>query len=65
MEKTIVEYDPCVPIDSHPNGVALWWLAINTGTENENYTSFTCKPTERQIRQFKKSQSRMLLKIPT
>lgn len=54
MGKTIIEYDSCVPTDSHPNGMALWWLAINIGTDKEDYTSFICKPTERQIRQFKK-----------
>ncbi len=54
MEKTIVEYDPCVPTDSHPIGMALWWLEINVGTDKEDYISYTCKPTKRQIRQFKK-----------
>ncbi len=50
MGKTVIDYDPCVPTDSHPDGMALWWLPINIGTERETYTSFMCRPTQRQIR---------------
>ncbi|MGI2949812.1 DUF7279 family protein [Vibrio alginolyticus] len=38
--------------------MALWWLAINIGTERETYTSFMCRPTQRQIRSFKKLNKR-------
>ncbi|EGR2252657.1 hypothetical protein DZF84_13920 [Vibrio parahaemolyticus] len=58
MGKTVIDYDPCVPTDSHPDGMALWWLAINIGTERETYTSFMCRPTQRQIRSFKKLNKR-------
>ncbi len=50
----IVEFDSEVPTEQSPQGEALWWLAINVGTDKEGYTSFTCRPTKRQIRQFRK-----------
>lgn len=54
MSITVIEYDPLVPTEQHPDGIALWWLVINKGTGKEAHTSFACKPTKRQIRQFKK-----------
>jgi hypothetical protein len=54
MRKVIIEYDPSVPTECHPDGMAFWWLAVNVGTKNEAYTSFICRPTQRQIRNFKK-----------
>ncbi len=54
MSITVIEYDPLVPTEKHPDGMALWWLVINKGTDKEAYISFACKPTKRQIRQFKK-----------
>ncbi|HHY0505128.1 TPA: DUF7279 family protein [Vibrio parahaemolyticus] len=62
MSNVVIEYAPCVPTDSHPSGMALWWLAINIGTDKEAYTSFNCKPTKRQIRQFQKSSKSSAIK---
>ncbi|ENG8011164.1 hypothetical protein ABVF80_002015 [Vibrio alginolyticus] len=49
MSQAVIEYDPLVPTEKHPEGISLWWLAINIGTDKEAYTSFVCKPTKRQI----------------
>ncbi len=58
LSRTFIEYDPSVPTEEHPEGIALWWLVINAGTESEAYLSFSCKPTDRQIRHFKKIANR-------
>ncbi|EHC9866486.1 MULTISPECIES: DUF7279 family protein [Vibrio] len=60
MSQAVIEYDPLVPTEKHPEGISLWWLAINIGTDKEAYTSFVCKPTKRQIRQFKKKNAQAL-----
>lgn len=55
---TFVEYDSSVPTEEYPEGIALWWLVINAGTGSETYVSLSCKPTDRQIRHFKKIANR-------